>query len=99
MMIVTGQMSLIQQDLTCTSMATKKEKEAILKLIRAAEEMDDEGNFLDARQEDGTWRTGLVDAYNLLDQYDTRHNHGDGTRGGSLPGVGERREEPHPTNE
>ena len=48
-------------------MATKKEKEAILKLIRAAEEMDDEGNFLDERQENGTWRTGLVDAYNLLD--------------------------------
>ena len=48
-------------------MATKKEKEAILKLIIHAEEVDEAtGEFIDARQELGTWRDGLMDAYELL---------------------------------
>jgi hypothetical protein len=47
-------------------MATKKEKEAILKLVELAEQMDSDGGYIDPRQELGTWRDGLLDAYECL---------------------------------
>lgn len=47
-------------------MATKKEREAIIKLIKGAEEMDSDGNYVDERQELGTWRDGLLDALECL---------------------------------
>lgn len=48
-------------------MATKKEKEKIMKLIQKSYELDLHGDYIDSRQENGTWRDGLQDALNCLD--------------------------------